>query len=374
LKKTNSINNLNKGDEKPEGLSLEEVDPLIKNRPLDKFVQVQKLWEGNNNFWLNGMLTRGPKRDNKAKYWYWISLSIVEILYFTMIAPYLIAKVSFILFGFKVCLTVATVVFSLITSYKDPGWIPRYAILRSINNGVIPERFSKPCDDNEANLASSDKRFCKTCKIWRPERASHCSVCDCWVEVYDHHWPYLNNWIGQRNYKYFIFFLWCITVNGLTIIASVIIYITSDVTSDTNLAKSGPVHNSTIALMIVIMIWLLAVLFFLLVIILLGFHLYLILKGKTTKEELTKKKDQKTHKCFSWLIVKAPNFKGGNQWLSKVQYELYKQYAKDVKEGKVLPNSDARIMELFIRQRQIEEAQNIKFINLKNNNDKFYKG
>jgi hypothetical protein len=149
---------------------------------------------------------------------------------------------------------------------------------------------------------------------------------------------------------------------------------TSDFTDDGNPAQSGPVHNSTISRMIVIVIMVVSISFFCLVVILLGFHLYLILRGKTTKEEFTKKKIKKPHKCYSWLIVKAPSFKGGNQWLNKTQYELYKKYAKDVKEGKVVPNSDARIMELFNQQLKTLEVQNIDYLNPKDKDDNINNG
>jgi Ca2+/Na+ antiporter len=155
---------------------------------------------------------------------------------------------------------------------------------------------------------------------------------------------------------------------------------TSDFTDDGNPAQSGPVHNSTISRMIVIVIMVVSISFFCLVVILLGFHLYLILRGKTTKEEFTKKKNKKnkknkkTHKCYSWLIAKDPSFKGGNQWLNKTQYELYKKYAKDVKEGKVVPNSDARIMELFNQQLKTMEVQNIEYLNPKDKDDKINNG
>ena len=50
-------------------------------------------------------------------------------------------------------------------------------------------------------------KYCFTCKLYRPPRSSHCSVCDNCVEKFDHHCPWVDNCIGQYNYKYFVGFL-----------------------------------------------------------------------------------------------------------------------------------------------------------------------
>lgn len=50
-------------------------------------------------------------------------------------------------------------------------------------------------------------KYCSTCQIFRPPRASHCSFCDNCVEEFDHHCPWVSNCVGRRNYRFFLVFL-----------------------------------------------------------------------------------------------------------------------------------------------------------------------
>lgn len=122
---------------------------LKKQLPKKKYVQLKEIWDAKNNFWFFGYFIKGPNADRKAKYCYWISFSLIQVLYFSMIAPYLLLKVSYLLFTFNLVILLATLIFSAITSYKDPGIIPKYPILKAINDGFIPEKFKKPSSDQE---------------------------------------------------------------------------------------------------------------------------------------------------------------------------------------------------------------------------------
>jgi len=50
-------------------------------------------------------------------------------------------------------------------------------------------------------------RFCRMCKVWKPDRCHHCSSCNRCILRMDHHCPWFSECIGFRNHKFFIQFL-----------------------------------------------------------------------------------------------------------------------------------------------------------------------
>uniref|UniRef100_A0ABD2XHM7 Palmitoyltransferase n=1 Tax=Trichogramma kaykai TaxID=54128 RepID=A0ABD2XHM7_9HYME len=52
-----------------------------------------------------------------------------------------------------------------------------------------------------------DWTVCTRCETYRPPRAHHCRICKRCIRRMDHHCPWINNCVGERNQKYFLQFL-----------------------------------------------------------------------------------------------------------------------------------------------------------------------
>ncbi|KAG9457522.1 hypothetical protein H6P81_002030 [Aristolochia fimbriata] len=127
-----------------------------------------------------------------------IYLGIVGVTYF------FIVKSSFIYipgyyasevhkFTSLVAVGVGVILFVL-TSFSDPG---------TVNSKNVTEYMSAyPYD----NIIFTEKQ-CSTCKIPKPARSKHCSVCDRCIARFDHHCGWMNNCIGEKNTLYFMAFL-----------------------------------------------------------------------------------------------------------------------------------------------------------------------
>lgn len=56
------------------------------------------------------------------------------------------------------------------------------------------------------------ERYCQKCHILKPDRAHHCSICNKCILKMDHHCPWIGSCVGYRNHKYFLLFLFYLTV------------------------------------------------------------------------------------------------------------------------------------------------------------------
>ncbi|KAF3556844.1 hypothetical protein F2Q69_00017801 [Brassica cretica] len=176
--------------------------------------------------------------------------------------------------------------FLFLTSSRDPGIIPR--------NKEAPE--SEPLDilsntklprtkDVLVNGRTVKVKFCETCLLYRPPRASHCSICNNCVQRFDHHCPWVGQCIALRNYPYFICF-----ISTSTLLCSYVFVF--------SWVSMLEVHGKM--LLVVIMddiIFIVLIIYCFIVVWFVGgltvFHLYLICTNQTTYEKFRYRYDKK---------------------------------------------------------------------------------
>jgi palmitoyltransferase ZDHHC9/14/18 len=150
-------------------------------------------------------------------------------------------------------------------------------------------------------------KYCKTCNIWRPPRGHHCRICDNCIETQDHHCVWLNNCVGRRNYRYFFTFVTCCTIIGLLLLgaslAQILVYMNL-----MGISFGASIDHFRVPFAMVIY----AALATPYPAALMGYHLFLMGRGETTREYLNShkflKKDR--HRPFTqgniirnWIVV-----------------------------------------------------------------------
>lgn len=205
--------------------------------PQKSFVRVYQHWPSRSRFCCGGRFVTGGEAEcpismlggiSCASLATWLCLLVPSALYFFVALPHLLRSwhppPPALLPVASAGLFCATVFLLLATCFSDPGIIPRRQVILAtgsharitalLGHDLLGTKNQEPSGDAREDaermvskgLQEQGYRWCHTCKIVRPPRASHCRDCDHCVLRFDHHCPFVNNCIGQRNYHFFIGF------------------------------------------------------------------------------------------------------------------------------------------------------------------------
>ena len=123
--------------------------------------------------------------------------------------------------------------------------------------------------------------ICAKCKLSKPPRAHHCSICNKCILKMDHHCPWINNCLGLKNHRYFLLFLLYLTIGCIyyAAIAVRVIFL-------------GPKNGLLLVSFSLCFVFAIVIFFFG------GWHWYLGIAGKTTIEYFGGK--NKNYSAGSW--------------------------------------------------------------------------
>lgn len=121
---------------------------------------------------------------------------------------------------------------------------------------------------------SGDRRQCKWCAKYKPDRCHHCRVCRMCILKMDHHCPWIYNCVGFKNHKYFFLLLFYSTVDCNIIVWTMMASVKDALDPDTPFMKMFLLlFGETLAGFLGVVV----TAFF-------GFHIYLTLRSMTTIE------------------------------------------------------------------------------------------
>ncbi|XP_040260947.1 palmitoyltransferase ZDHHC9 [Bufo bufo] len=252
--------------------------------------KVTRKWEklpGKNTFCCDGRVMMARQKGI-----FYLTLILILgtcSLFFAFECRYLAVQLSPAIPVFAVLLFLFSIATLLRTSFSDPGVIPRALpdeaafIEMEIEaaNGNVPQGQRPPprIKNVQINNQIVKLKYCYTCKIFRPPRASHCSICDNCVERFDHHCPWVGNCVGKRNYRYFFLFILSLSLLTIYIFTFNIVYVTL------NSLKIGFLNTLKESPGTVLEVF---ICFFTLwsVVGLTGFHTFLVSLNQTTNEDI----------------------------------------------------------------------------------------
>mmetsp|Transcript_66782 Transcript_66782/g.149984 ORF Transcript_66782/g.149984 Transcript_66782/m.149984 type:complete len:379 (+) Transcript_66782:143-1279(+) len=172
--------------------------------------------------------------------------------------------------GLLVCCYLACIVVhpgSIPEKDEDPSWeyLPHQEQPLGLEGGALSLQEAK---------RSGDRRHCKWCAKYKPDRCHHCRVCRQCILKMDHHCPWIYNCVGFRNHKYFFLLLFYTSIACHIIVWTML---------ETVRRATNPA-TPFMTMFLVLFGETLASFLGILVTVFFGFHIWLMLKAMTTIE------------------------------------------------------------------------------------------
>lgn len=133
---------------------------------------------------------------------------------------------------------------------------------------------SKDAPTTREVKVTGERRHCKWCLKYKPDRCHHCRICKTCVLKMDHHCPWIMNCVGWGNHKFFfllvVYAVSATVYHGTTVLASVQASVNMDM----------PHFNRFLLVLCLMLSFIMGSL----MVVFLAFHTWLMLRGMTTIE------------------------------------------------------------------------------------------
>jgi len=229
-----------------------ELQPLETqiNTPTGLRVPLYSLWPARNKFFCSGVLMTGGETEvgitpncSAPNFCVWVCILAPSSIYFIWVFPHLIKQGNYAMPFATLIVFLMASGFLLATCCSDPGIIPRREVVVATDTAAlieatlgydlliaenVPKDGQGGISSMPVELTKQGYRWCRTCRIARPPRSSHCPDCDNCVLRYDHHCPFVNNCVGQRNYHFFFGFVTSVICLALLVLPVLFWFLNSD--------------------------------------------------------------------------------------------------------------------------------------------------